>query len=431
MSLCLNPRRGRQVRGMNRSRRPPGWPVLASALLFGCSSLPEKVVWLPDSSGFTFARPAGFTSPEREAITTVYHYDIRSKALHVVVPPEAKTGTKVPGVSPDGTRVAVAQVWTGSKGPFVQVRTYRLDGEVDLASEPFRLFNLFCLLGFGRSDRPSEGGAFEKPEFIEAAVEWSPDGRRLLVDCWVGCARYDFQTKRFRQFAPSVTIHHREALDPSILPDGSGFLATWSRPGEPYDPDVPEVVSLVKDMVLVDWDGNARRFTLAPGDEAVIRRLADEVKREFTEDLFRFRHGGGWQGQVAVLPLRRGNIVIDPSRRSITYRDDPAVARLDELARRSQAETMEELGGGAVTVAAIRDGVAVRPRRGAWKVVAPGASGVEIVPSPDRAYAAVHYLKWKDVYRMTVIDRDGEIAGEFDMTVIGRNGKIAGKFDVR
>ena len=283
--------------------------------LSGCA--PEPIVWSPDSSSFLFSTKGNETTPERAAVTAIRRFDVRSKSLRIVVSSKEWTATRLPAFSPDGRRVAVAQAWTWSKGQYVQVRTYRLDGSLDLASGEFRLLSPLIVTSFFKSPstsgQTSTGGTSwrERPTIVESTVEWSPDGRHLLVDTPLGCARYDFDTKRFRQFAPSVTVGLPGLVGHSILPDGTGFIAVWS--GTKWAESTPpaELLSVLKSTVLVDWEGVSRPFTVSPDAERAARSFAEATKNDVDVGLSVWRQRRS-DGRVVVCPLSAGSLVVDP-----------------------------------------------------------------------------------------------------------------------
>ena len=270
----------------------PCWVAASALALSGC--LPDAIVWAPDSSGIIFSTQGTDTTPERKAVTAIRHFDIQSKAMHVVVSSKERTATKLPAFSPDGKQVAVAHAWSWSRGQYIQVRTYRLDGSIDVASEAFRLFSpLAIVFPDVFKDNPLSGSLhptgwswvweenpsppkrlFERPHIVESSVEWAADGKHLLVDTPMGCARYDLTTKKFRQFAPSVTVGLRGFIERSTLPNGQGFLAVWSGSGWSPNTPVSELLPLLKSLVVVDWEGISRPFAVSPEAEQAVKRCA-------------------------------------------------------------------------------------------------------------------------------------------------------------
>ncbi len=427
---------------MLSQRRLPVWGVAACAVMLG-GCFPDYIVWAPDSSGIAFSKSEddSLFAP-RKQITSIYHYNLKSKALRVVVSQKGRTGTKLPAISPDGKRVAVAQVWTWSRGQYVQVRTYRLDGSIDVASDPFRLFSFvgpfaphkFAYEVWARKGSPAHPtgwtlgcttpkepppprstGAFEVPDIVESTVQWSPDGRYLLADSIFGCIRYEMSTGKFRQFAPSVTVGHRMLLEHSILPNSRGFLASWAQVGLSPNSPVPDWSWPLKNLILVDWEGVSRRFTFAPGAEEALTRFVAELESDFERDTRTLRQKARWEGALMILPLREGSLRIDPETRTITYRDDPKVATLANWARHYKVDAVERFGDDGTGIVAWQGRLDVKVRRGKWETLANGVGGAEIYPSPDRRYVAVRYTMNGNVRRTMIVDADCAVVGEFDI----------------
>jgi hypothetical protein len=417
---------------MTAPRRLSLWVVGTSLVLGGCR--PDPIVWSPDSTGIIFSARGNDATPERRAVTAVHHFDVRSKALHIVVPSKGRTGTRLPAFSPDGKRVAVAQAWTWSRGQFVQVRTYRLDGTVDVASEPFRLLSVLGLVcphvftidplaglsspgGLPVEEKSSpRKKPFEKPHIVESSVEWSPDGRYILVDTAMGCARYDMVTKRFRQFAPSVTVGLRGLIERSVVPGGKGFVAAWNGAGWSPESQPTELLPLLKSLVLVDWEGVSRPFTASPEAERAVHRFAREAEEAFRRGGLLPLYRGRWEGRVAVVVLSGGSLVLDPGSRTINYRDDPDVQRIRTWAMRNRVGAVERFGDGETLIAARDGGIDVKVRGAAWQTLASGVNGdAEFFPSPDRRLVAVRFLTGDDVRRTMIVDPGGQLIAEFDM----------------
>ncbi|MDR3639539.1 MAG: hypothetical protein P4L84_37405 [Isosphaeraceae bacterium] len=380
--------------------------LLSSVVLCGC--LPDDIVWLQDSGGFVFSSPRSSGSSDGAEIQSVFHYDVNKKTLHVVIPPGAMHRTTRPGVRLDGQRIAVAQLWTRGDDLFVHVHTVDLGGKVDVWSEPYRITN--PIFGWGEDPRKKENrhGSFQVQE---AAVAWTRDGRRLLVSHSGGQAQYDFKNHTFREY--DTSDNPLLPIDP-LLPDGSGFLAVfpWDAP-----PGEPGYVSMLRNLVAVRWEGEKRTLRLDPELAATLSKLEKENEQAFLKGTRRnpyFRRRGSWQDGIGIVPYRRGNVVIDPKDLTVTYRDDPAAARLWDWAERSRVDAMVPLGDGQVTIALRSAEVAVCKPQSGWKVLASGVQDADFFPSPNKELAAVRCRMSNGVFRIIVVDRNGETIGEFD-----------------
>jgi hypothetical protein len=417
---------------MTETRALSGWAAVA-VLAFGGCTADEAIVWTPDSTGIVFAAKGTDATPERRAVTAVHHFDIRSKAMHVVVSSKDRTGTTLPAVSPDGKKVAVAQAWTWSRGQYIQVCTYRLDGTIDIGSKAFRLFNpigILCphwftinpftgpLLSAGateENDTALAKGLFEKPYIVESKVEWSPDGRYLLAHTPMGCVRYDLEAKTFRQFAPSVTVGLHGFIGRCVLPNGKGFIAAWNGSWTKASPP-SELSTLLKSLILVDWEGVSRRFSVSPEAERAVKGFAEEAQAEFEGGAPHFLDEGRWEGQVVIVPLSAGSLLIDPASRTVTYRDDPAVQRLRLWARRNRVVAVMTIGDDMTVVVAWGGRIDVRTRGAAWKTLSYGVNGrPRFFQSPNRRFVAVRFWTKKDVRRTLIVDSQGGIVGDFDV----------------
>ena len=134
--------------------------ALGMASLGGC--LPEHLVWLPDSSGFVYTVNNGHED------TKVVRYDVGRRASRVLLLNDIPAHrTVLPGMSPDGKRIALVRVEQTKERQTAQVILVGIDGEVIRKSAPFP---------FGSGD-----GDLKEPRLREAVAEWSPKGDHVLI----------------------------------------------------------------------------------------------------------------------------------------------------------------------------------------------------------------------------------------------------------
>jgi hypothetical protein len=219
-------------------------PIVVLAFASGCG---HGVAWRADSSGFLYTDKEG---------ARVLDFDLKSKTSRVVVT-ALETKTLLPGLSPDGKRLAVARL-EHPKGarPRVQVRIYSTEGKEERRS-----------VWFAREGEVSQDDRVE-----EAYLYWTPQGRIILVA--EGVCIYDVRQDRFLD-VEKVTPWFPGA---SIMrPDGRGCLVHRENPkGE-------------AELLFLDWDGVLRPLgTLAgKGQQSGATFLA-----EWDGDLALVMHNG-------------------------------------------------------------------------------------------------------------------------------------------
>src|SRR5262249_41593719 len=99
-----------------KSHRTFGAIILA-LLLVTCTGCVEGITWLPDSSGFVYTEEDG---------QRLMHFDLAKGTARTLVA-DTKCETLWPAVSPDGKRIALAQVLQENNKPeTLQVFIYGL-----------------------------------------------------------------------------------------------------------------------------------------------------------------------------------------------------------------------------------------------------------------------------------------------------------------
>src|SRR5438309_7983124 len=105
-----------------------GFVAVATVGLSGC----VPTVWLPDSSGFVYVKPA----KQFDETAQLVHYDLKTKTSRVIAEGVSAT-THWPAVSPDGKRVAVARLDRKNNPNTIQLTVYDMAGKQVRQSKEF------------------------------------------------------------------------------------------------------------------------------------------------------------------------------------------------------------------------------------------------------------------------------------------------------
>ncbi len=199
----------------------------------GC--IPEKLQWLPDSSGIIFTDKSG---------SRLVHFDLTRIAKRIVV---ANTGTNtpMPAMRSDGTKLAVARrerKYTQGSNLVIdttQIQIYDLKGTLLKVSKP-HVVQVKHTSSFSET----------KTDLSEAGLDWSGPYSKILTkdaiyDCdgdnWTGLDGVE----------PAQFVLHD---CPAIRPDGKGFVAI-SFPAEKKR--APQTAPKI---FFVTWDGWRSEF---------------------------------------------------------------------------------------------------------------------------------------------------------------------------
>lgn len=228
----------------------------------GC--VPEKVAWLPDSSGFVF------TANEHRRIV---HYDVNTNSWRVVVE-DSETNTPWPAVSPDGKSIAVARAKTNAGHRAIQIVIYDFSGNLLRESKEYV---------WQKDDKIAVSA-----ELDETALAWCPTGRRLLVYCADETGIYDLKSESLWSVTSGAIPFHW-ASSP-IRPDGAGFLLFHTR-------DAAGHAAGHWELVFRTWEGAEKAFA-----------IPDAVKERF-RGIVRAR----WHDRKMMLTCADGQIELDTS----------------------------------------------------------------------------------------------------------------------
>jgi hypothetical protein len=268
--------------------------LLAAAFLLitaGCQSL--GVTWLPDSTGLVFA------VFDRESEFAIGHYDLKSKSAKLI-----RHGvTVVPAVSPDGKRVAIADLLQGdaTHPTRLEIVISSLDGRELSRSKPLDL------------GRPVAKEHADELVGLTGVI-WGP-GDRFLVGFAsaeggkAGTAAYS-GTKQSWTLLENVLPWVQLDVSP-ILPNGTGVLALREpnlpaalRPGNQLDKPEP---------VLVGLDGEVRLLLTPEGKRVTLDDAPTPVAAR-------------WDGDVLLLSLNDQSVRIDTVRGTWTAKPLPPPA---------------------------------------------------------------------------------------------------------
>jgi hypothetical protein len=335
--------------------------VLALTGLVGC--FPPRTVWLPDSSGFVFSS-AGPWDESSDTIARIFHYDLNKKAARVLtdVP---WLSTMMPGVSPDGKRVALVRVERAGQRSTAQV--------------------VFVDLDTGRlhQTKPVAVGELKTEGFVPWAVaEWSPKGDHLLIAVLEErndsssmvpvLGIYDLKTEMLKFHSDLRLMCFDRPLGGSIAGDGSGFLAcSWNKSLQIESNKSPHKTpgsqassSPLETVVFVDWNGRKHDLMTTPEVLAPLNECLTEHRDELCSNILLQDSTlqGRWEGPVAALGLSRGVIRIDCARYTINYQTDARPVEERPRAKGEKLVASSRLANGDVVVEVIALEPPVKPK---------------------------------------------------------------------
>ncbi len=424
--------------------RLPAVAVLAfgSICLGGC--LPDRLVWLPDSSGFLYT-----SGTDR---TKIVRYDVGQRSSRVIANlPSQRTIT--PGLSPDGKQIALVRIERSKDRQTAQVLLMSQSGETIHESKVFQ---------FGDSRKE-----LKETELQAAAVEWSPQGDHLLiVDSDGRLGAYNIRNQTLRVFSDVRGADLRLFFfDRLVAGDGSGFLAARGEAGSVElkgSGSVPVAVNTVhpaergarhdskevilkarepatqpenaqgnpdqpfNDVVFVDWEGRVHNLEMPAATSAALKQVSQE--ENLAKEKLEFLPKGSWKGPVVVLSWVRGVVRIDCARRTISFERNASVTAEFERIKREGVVMATQLTKGELVVQVrsvggkAQSGSLMRievwiPKEGKRQTLVENARFAifsSIFASPDGRMAAIRYgLNNEPTDRILVVDDKGTVQSNF------------------
>jgi hypothetical protein len=400
---------------MNRN---VGAVVSVVSLLCASGCIARRPVWLPNSSGFLYTSTAS-----EGGKVVVYQYDISTRARRTLG--FANQHAVIPGVSPDGKRVATVEVQRRTEReskPLMRVVTATMAGQIESAS------------GWYECDSISP----------ELAIEWPVVGSRLLLYDLGGVLLFDRSTGEFRRLhGVRVNVFTLLFGMPASLPDGTGFLAQhdWDDPAAPF--------------VVVDWNGFERDVKATPSWLELMskeqaqsqpqpgRAGRDETGRS-TSSSSDLIGAGGWEGATLRMRYKGGELVVNTRERTAAFNGQPdaldaKTARESLILYQGQAFSIRKRAvprGAADPARAAQDAKSVvrvelfRPGDGSARTLLEGdAAKVGVFVSPNKEYIVLMQLN------LPVGEGPGTATGPASegrrFTIISSGGEVLDQFEVR
>ena len=258
--------------------------ALLPITLTGCV---EGITWLPDSSGFIYTEKNG---------ARLVHFDLAKGTPRTLVA-DTKCHTLWPAVSPDGKRIALAQVLQEQNKPeTLQVFFYGLDGAILERSKAFKIAEPT------KDESKDERGN----PLVMAWLFWAPNDKILIstqTETGDVVVIYDSKADRI------VMVPHAHMAvfgNRPFRPDGKGFLAVKYEAKDMGDSGGKLTIREEKDMAMsfIDWEGHEQPVVFnKPGkesEEAVFEML-----------LLPSDYNSSWDGNKAIVFTSRERCEID------------------------------------------------------------------------------------------------------------------------
>jgi Tol biopolymer transport system component/DNA-binding winged helix-turn-helix (wHTH) protein len=384
----------------------------ASRTLAPCdATLDEDLAWTNDSGGLVF-RPQNGRGLSRLTLS--------SGAMEALTEPPDGEHDALPAYSPDGSALAfvrwfnfgVADVYVvANRAPehrvtFDNLKVHGLAWDND---GRHLLYSSNRGGGFGLWRVAPDGGG--EPERITVAARTvdapvlSRDGRRLVYEEWVGQANIFALDTRAAQAQPApVTASTRWDWNPQPAPDGARFAFVSDRSGP------------VELWVAADDDGEPSRLTHFGGPYVGSPAWSEDASQIAFEspaaggnfDIYQVSVDGGAPVRLTDDPAQDRFPHFTPDGRGLLYASRRSggweIWRLD-LATRASARVTDGGGYFGFEDANGRAWYTKSDAPGLWRVDAPGAAPVLVLPQPEIIDCANWTLQGESIW---FVERDAE-----------------------
>jgi hypothetical protein len=396
--------RGKECDPMHPVLRAPRRWMLISLLSFAtfASTGCVPTTWLPDSSGFVYAKRHKAKGEDETPTIQLVHFDVAKKESRVIAD-KIESSTVWPAVSPDGKRVAVARFVTDDKGGVKgAVEIYDLQGKKVHQSKRFPWCDL--------SD----------PDKNYPCLFWSPKDDRIVVTTSLMTGCYNVRTDELEWV--------KEEAAPLILggtpirPDGKGCLMlAFERKAF--------------QLKLMQFDGSERTLDIRPLEKlvGVSEEYSDSTLNLVQVPMWPLYTPSWWDGNTAVVGCNRDNATIrfDTVAKTTAVTAPKKDGNLIEQVIHSERAVFDLRGD--VSIHLVRSSeknprtgnkdetcrvVAVnRKTRKEEVLLAKEASVPLAVPSPNRQYLVLSFSKAASdtPSKMVVINDKGELVAKLEI----------------
>jgi hypothetical protein len=259
---------------------PRRWMII-SLLTFStfASTGCVPTTWLPDSSGFVYAKRHKAKGDDETPTIQLVYFDVEKKESRVITD-KIESSTVWPAVSPDGKRVAVARFFKDDKDSVKgAVEIYDLQGKKVHQSKSFPWCDL------------------SEPSRNYPCLFWSPKDDRIVVTTSCMTGFYNVRTNELEWV--------KEEAGPLILggtpirPDGKGCLMLALERG-------------AFQLKLMQWDGSERPIDIHPLEKllGVSDKYSDSTLNLLQIAKWPLLTPSWWDGNTAVVGCNRGNATI-------------------------------------------------------------------------------------------------------------------------
>lgn len=384
-------------------RDPRRWMII-SLLTFStfASTGCVPTTWLPDSSGFVYAKRLKAKGKDEPPTIQLVLFDVDKKESRVIAD-KIESSTVWPAVSPDGKQVAVARFFEDDKdGVTGEVDIYDLQGKKVHQSKRFPWCDL------------------SEPSRNYPCLFWSPKDDRIVVTTSLMTGFYNVRT--------------------DVLERVKGEAGPLIFGGTPIRPDGKGCLMLAHDrgavqLKLMQWDGSERTVDIRPLEKllGVSESYSDSKLNLVQIPQWPLFTPSWWDGDTAVVGCNRGNA---------TVRFDTVAKTTAVTAPRKDGDLIEQVIRAEQAVFDLRGDVSIqlvrysemnprtrhkddfcrvvavnRKTRKEEVLLAKEASVPFAVPSPNGQYLVLSFSDAESnaPSKMVVINNKGELVAKFEI----------------